>query len=110
MNGENELKRFIERCKSDPELFKQLSEFDVEKWGEEHLPLDVNTDKLIELAGRYEYYFDKTDIVASQCKQLQNFWMFEMENSFVARRYLARIQFQINQGPATLKGIDYYSY
>ena len=36
--------------------------------------------------------------------------MFEMENSFVARRYLARIQLQINQGPATLKGIDYYSY
>ena len=110
MNGENELKRFIERCKSDPELFNQLSEFSVEKWGEEHLPLDVNIEKLIELSCRYKYYFDKSDIVTSQCKHLHSFWMFEMENSFVARRYLARIQLQINQGPTTLKGIDYYSY
>jgi len=110
MNGENELKRFIQRCKSDPELFKQLSEFGVEKWGEEHLPLDIDIDKIIELASRNEYYFDKADIFTCQCKQLQNFWMFEMENSFVARRYLARIQFQISHGDSTLPGIDCYRY
>lgn len=110
MSGESDLKRFIEHTKRDPELARQLAQFGVEKWGDAHLPLDIDISKVIELARSHGYHFDHSDVFRSQCEQLQSFWMFEMENSFVARRYMSRIQLRIHRGRIQLPGIDYYKY
>jgi hypothetical protein len=110
MSGASELKRFIENTKKDPKLAAQLAQFSVEKWGEAHLPLDIDIHEVIELARRHDYHFDQGDVFKSQCEHLQSFWMFEMENSFVARRYMARIQLRIDQGGAQLSAIDYYNH
>ena len=88
----------------------KLAQFSVEKWGEAHLPLDIDIHEVIELARRHDYHFDQGDVFKSQCEHLQSFWMFEMENSFVARRYMARIQLRIDQGGAQLSAIDYYNH
>jgi hypothetical protein len=110
MNGTSELKRFIEHSKRDRELAAELASFGVEKWGDSHLPLDINIPKVIELAQGHGYHFDQCDVLESQCEHLQAFWMFEMENSFVARRYMARIQLTIHHGSKQLPAIDYYNY
>jgi hypothetical protein len=110
MSGASELKRFIEHTKKDPELAAKLAQFSVEKWGESHLPLDIDIPEVIELARRRGYHFDNGDVIKSQCEHLQSFWMFEMENSFVARRYMARIQLRIDQGGAQPPAIDYYKH
>jgi hypothetical protein len=110
MNGESELKRFIEHTKKDPALATKLANFGVEKWGEAHLPLDIDISKVIELARLHGYHFDQSDVFRSQCEHLQTFWMFEMENSFVARRYMARIQLRIDRGTTPPPAIDYYTY
>jgi hypothetical protein len=109
MNGESELKRFIEHTKKDPALATKLANFGVEKWGEAHLPLDIDISKVIELARLHGYHFDQSDVFRSQCEHLQSFWMFEMENSFVARRYMASIQLQIDRGSTRFPTIDYYN-
>ena len=36
--------------------------------------------------------------------------MFEMENSFVARRFMARIQLRIDRASTETQEIDYYRY
>jgi len=110
MSGASELKRFIERTKQDLALAAELAHFGVEKWGDAHLPLDIDIQKVIELAHLHGYHFDQSDVFRSQCEHLQSFWMFEMENSFVARRYMARIQLRIDQGRTQLPVIDYYNY
>ncbi|WP_158217018.1 Nif11-like leader peptide family natural product precursor [Synechococcus sp. 8F6] len=109
MNGASELKRFIEHKKKDPALAAQLAQFGVDQWGEAHLPLDIDIHKLIELARLHGFHFDESDVFKSQCEHLQSFWMFEMENSFVARRYMARIQLHIDKGNTRLSEIDYYN-
>ena len=109
MNGARELKRFIEHTKKDPALAAQLAQFGVDQWGEAHLPLDIDIHKLIELARLHGFHFDESDVFKSQCEHLQSFWMFEMENSFVARRYMARIQLHIDKGNTRLSEIDYYN-
>ena len=108
MSGVSELKRFIEHTKNDPALAAQLAQFGVDQWGEAHLPLDIDIDKVIELAQLHGYHFDESDVFKSQCEHLQSFWMFEMENSFVARRYMTRIQRHIYKGNRRLPDIDYY--
>ena len=109
MSGVSELKRFIEHTKKDPALAAQLAQFGVDQWGEAHLPLDIDIHKLIELARLHGFHFDESDVFKSQCEHLQSFWMFEMENSFVARRYMARIQLHIDKGNTRLSEIDYYN-
>ena len=109
MNGASELKRFIEHTIKDPALAAQLAQFGVDQWGEAHLPLDIDIHKLIELARLHGFHFDESDVFKSQCEHLQSFWMFEMENSFVARRYMARIQLHIDKGNTRLSEIDYYN-
>jgi hypothetical protein len=110
MSGASELKRFIDHTKKDPELAAKLAQFGVDQWGEAHLPLDIDIHKVIELARLHGYQFDQNDVFKSQCEHLQSFWMFEMENSFVARRYMARIQLRIDRGTTPLPAIDYYTY
>jgi len=109
MNGASELKRFIEHTKKDQALAAQLAQFGVDQWGEAHLPLDIDIHKLIELARLHGFHFDESDVFKSQCEHLQSFWMFEMENSFVARRYMARIQLHIDKGNTRLSETGYYN-
>jgi hypothetical protein len=46
--------------------------------------------------------------VASQCRHLERFASFEMENAVVARRYMARIQLQVDRGGKPEAPISYY--
>ena len=109
MSGVSELKRFIEHTRKDSALAAQLAQFGVDQWAAAHLPLDIDIQKVIELARLHGYHFDESDVFKSQCEHLQSFWMFEMENSFVARRYMARIQLHIDKGNTRLSEIDYYN-
>ena len=110
MRGTSELKRFIEHSKKDPALAAQLAQFGVEQWGDEHLPVDIDIAKVIELAQDRGYNFDQSDVLKSQCEHLHSFWMLEMENSFVARRFMARIQLRIDQASTETQEIDDYRY
>lgn len=110
MTGLSDLERFIEFAKADPDVSAQLSDCSVEKWGDAHLPLDIDLDKVIQLAARLGFTFERSDVISSQCKHLQEFSLFEMENSFVARRYLARVQMQLGRGGVVIPEIDYYRY
>lgn len=110
MAGWRDLERFIERAKGDPDVASQLSDCSVDQWGDSHLPLDIDLQRVIDLAAGYGYLFERSDVIASQCRHLQDFSLFEMENSFVARRYLSRIQMQLERDGALLPGIDYYRY
>ena len=110
MRGTSELKRFIEHSKNDPALAAQLAQSVVEQWGDEHLPVDIDIAKVIELAQDRGYNFDQSDVLKSQCEHLHSFLMFEMENSFVARRFMARIQLRIDQASTETQEIDDYRY
>jgi len=102
----NELEAFIAEARQNPDLQAQLQDCSLEKWGESHTPLDVDPLKVIEVAKRAGFNISAADIFFAQCQQLDNFWRFEMENAFVARRTLSRIQMQISGVNDTL---DYYS-
>ena len=108
MNGVEQLTAFLARVRSDAELQQQLAAFHVELWGDAHLPLDIDLDAVIALASEIGFHFDRADVVASQCRHLERFASFEMENSVVARRYLARIQLQIDRGGEPEAPIHYY--
>ena len=108
MNGSDRLTAFLSRVRSDPELQRRLSTFQVEKWGEAHLPLDIDLDAVIALAAETGFHFDRCDVVASQCQHLERFASFEMENAFVARRYMARIQLQVERDGQPEEPLSYY--
>ena len=103
----NELEAFIAKARQNPELQAQLKDCSLEKWGDQHTPLDVDPSKVIEVAKRAGFTISEADILLAQCQQLNNFWRFEMENAFVARRSLARIQMQVL---GSNDAIDYYSF
>ena len=102
-----ELKTFIEEAKKDSYLRKQLEGCSVDSWGASHTPIDVDPQKVVEVALAAGYTIGIGDVVAAQCQQLEEFWTFEMENSFVARRSLARLQLTIS---GNSKSINYYGY
>jgi len=102
-----ELKNFIEQAKKDGHLRKQLEGCSVDSWGASHTPIDVDPKKVVEVALAAGYAIEIGDVVAAQCQQLEQFWRFEMENSFVARRSLARLQVTIS---GSRKTINYYGY
>ena len=108
MSGAEQLTAFLVRVRSDSELQQQLAQFHVELWGDAHLPLDIDLDAVIALASEIGFRFDRADVVTSQCRHLERFASFEMENSVVARRYLARIQLQIDRGGEPEAPIHYY--
>ncbi|KZR62063.1 Nif11-like leader peptide family natural product precursor [Prochlorococcus sp. MIT 1303] len=102
-----ELEAFIAEARLNPDLQAQLKDCALEKWGDQHTPLDVDPSKVIEVATRAGFTISEADILFAQCQQLNNFWRFEMENAFVARRSLARIQMQVL---GSNDAIDYYSF
>ena len=102
----SELEAFIAEARRNPDLQAQLKDCSLEQWGDQHTPLDVDTAQVIEVAKRAGFNISEADIVLAQCQQLNNFWRFEMENAFVARRTLARIQMQIS---GSNNSLDYYS-
>ena len=102
----SELEAFIAEARRNPDLQARLKDCSLEKWGDQHTPLDVDTSKVIEVAKRAGYNLSEADIFLAQCQQLDDFWRFEMENAFVARRTLAKIQMQII---GSNDSIDYYS-
>ncbi len=108
MNGAEQLTAFLARVRSDTELQQQLAAFRVEQWGDAHLPLDIDLDAVIALASDIGFQFDRADVVASQCRHLERFASFEMENAVVARRYMARIQLQVDRGGKPEAPISYY--
>ena len=83
---------FIAKAKNDPSLQAKLSSCALEKWGDKHTPLDIDHKKVIDIAREEGFEISLHDLIRAQCDQLSKFWMFEMENSFVGRRSLARIQ------------------
>ena len=108
MSGAEQLTAFLTRVRSDAELQKQLAAFHVELWGDAHLPLDIDLEAVIALAAEIGFNFDRADVVASQCSHLERFASFEMENAVVARRYLARIQLQVDWGGKPEEPLSYY--
>ena len=103
----NQLSEFIAEARSNPKLQKALESCSLELWGESHTPLDVDLDIVLDVARGAGYELTRQDLIAAQCEHLNRFWRFEMENSFVARRYLSRVQYQVSSGWPI---IDYYEY
>ena len=91
-----QVEAFIAKAKEDPNLQAKLSSCALEKWGDKHTPLDIDHKKVIDIAREEGYEISFHDLVRAQCDQLSRFWMFEMENSFVGRRSLARIQISVS--------------
>ena len=108
MSGQKQLLAFLSKVRSDVQLQQQLAEFRVEQWGDTHLPLDIDLDAVISLASASGFHFDRADVVVCQCRQLERFASFEMENAVVARRYLARIQMQVDRGGTPEEPLSYY--
>ncbi|WP_170951752.1 Nif11-like leader peptide family natural product precursor [Synechococcus sp. GEYO] len=108
MTGAEQLAAFLAKVRSDAELQQQLATFHVELWGDAHLPLDIDLDAVIALASEIGFHFDRADVVASQCSHLERFAAFEIENAIVARRYLARIQLQVDRGGKPEEPLSYY--
>jgi hypothetical protein len=103
-----QVEAFIEKAKKDPNLQAKLSSCALEKWGDKHTPLDIDHKKVIDIAREEGYEISLHDLIRAQCDQLSKFWMFEMENSFVGRRSLARIQMSTSIKPATGGCYGYY--
>jgi hypothetical protein len=97
--SQRSLEAFIAQARLDPALQQQLDDCSVEQWGDTHLPLDIDARKVMAVAAAHGFEFSFNDVVRAQCQKLSEFWRFEMENSFVARRSLSLIQYQIS-GPA----------
>ena len=107
MGPMNSVESFIELARQDQDLKSRLADCSIEKWGSEHLPLDVDLEKVLSIAHDYGFSFTRHDIIQSQCRKLAEFWQFEMGNAFVARRTLDHIQYQL---APDLSDIDYYEY
>jgi hypothetical protein len=101
----NRLAEFIAEARRNLRLQKELEGCSLELWGDCHTPLDVDMDRILDVARRAGYELTRQDLIVAQCDQLNQFWRFEMENSFVARRYLSRVQYQLS---SDLLEIDYY--
>ena len=101
------LAEFIAEARRNPRLQKELEGCSLELWGDYHTPLDVDMDRILDVARVAGYDITRQDLIAAQCEQLNQFWRFEMENSFVARRYLSRVQYQVSSDWPI---IDYYEY
>ena len=98
--------KFIAAARQNPEIQRELEGCSLEDWGDAHTPLDIDQQRVIDVARRAGFSLTRKDLIEAQCKQLNQFWRFEMENSFVARRYLARVQYQLS---GDVPAVDYYS-
>ncbi|HGY5549572.1 MAG: hypothetical protein AB8A40_06080 [Prochlorococcus sp.] len=93
----NDLPAFIDFARNTPEVLSELQGCSIEKWGDAHTPLDVDSKLVIEVARRHGYEISISDIYAAQCASLDKFWTDEIENGIVARRSLSRIQMNVFQ-------------
>ena len=100
------LSDFIAAARQDSQLQQELQGCSLESWGDGYTPLDIDENRVIEVAQRAGFAISRQDIIKAQCEHLDKFWRFEMENSFVARRYLARVQYHLS---TSIPDIDYYS-
>lgn len=103
----NSIESFIKLAQQDQSLKSRLADCSIENWGSEHLPLDVDLEKVLSIASDYGFNFTRHDIIQSQCRKLAEFWQFEMGNAFVARRTLGYIQYQLS---TDVGDVDYYEY
>ena len=103
----SQLKEFILEARQNPILREKLEGCSVDQWGDSHTPLDVDPYKVIDVARGAGYMITLQDIFKAQCEQLAQFWRFEMENSFVARRSLAKLQLCVSNDN---KDLGYYYY
>lgn len=103
----SQLKEFILEARQNPILREKLEGCSVDQWGDSHTPLDVDPYKVIDVARGAGYVITLQDIFKAQCEQLAQFWRFEMENSFVARRSLAKLQLSLSDESGS---VDYYTY
>ena len=95
MHQRNVVEQFIAFARTDAGAMAKLSDCQITDWGDGHLPLDIDLAKVIAVAEEYGFQLSFNDIIHTQCNKLSEFWQFEMENSFVARRSMAIIQYQI---------------
>ena len=102
----SQLAEFIAVARKSPEIQKQLEGCSLDDWGDAHTPLDIDQQRVIDVAHAAGFVISRKDLIQAQCEQLNQFWRFEMENSFVARRYLARVQYQLS---GDVPAVDYYS-
>jgi len=102
----SQLAEFIAVARKSPEIQKQLEGCSLDDWGDAHTPLDIDQQRVIDVARAAGFAISRKDLIQAQCEQLNQFWRFEMENSFVARRYLARVQYQLS---GDVPAVDYYS-
>lgn len=107
MDPENSVESFIQLARQSLEIQSRLADCSIDLWGSEHLPLDVDLAKVLAVASEYGFSLSEQDVIQSQCKKLAEFWQFEMDNAFVARRTLNHIQYQLS---ASVVDIDYYEY
>ena len=107
MESMKTVESFIKLARQDQDLRSRLADCSVDNWGSEHLPLDVDLEKVLSIASDYGFSFTHHDIIQSQCRKLAEFWQFEMGNAFVARRSLGYIQYQVS---ADVGDVDYYEY
>ena len=103
----SQLKDFILAARQNPALREKLEGCSIDQWGDSHTPLDVDPYKVIDVAQGAGYMITLQDIFKAQCEQLTQFWRFEMENSFVARRSLAKLQLSLSDESGS---VDYYTY
>lgn len=103
------LEAFIAQARLDEALQQQLDNCSVEHWGDTHLPLDIDAQKVMAVAAAHGFEFSFNDVVRAQCQKLSEFWRFEMENSFVARRSLSLIQYQISGAAGFAPDYGYHS-
>ena len=103
----SQLEDFILAARQNPILREKLEGCSVDQWGDSHTPLDVDPYKVIDVAQGAGYMITLQDIFKAQCEQLTQFWRFEMENSFVARRSLAKLQLSLSDESGS---VDYYTY
>lgn len=107
MESMKSVESFIELARQDQGLKSRLADCAIDSWGSEHLPLDIDLEKVLSVASDYGFSFTRHDIIQSQCGKLAEFWQFEMGNAFVARRSLCCIQYQLSGG---VSDVDYYEY
>ncbi len=68
----------------------------------------LDLDAVIAIAADTGFHLDHSDVEFCQCRHLESFASFEMENAVVARRYLARIQIQVDRVGTPEEPLSYY--
>jgi hypothetical protein len=104
MKPNNQVEQFIEFARTSTDARIRLADCQIDLWEDSHLPVDIDINKVVAVARDYGYRLTLTQIIEMQCKKLSSFWLFEMENAFVARRTMELLQYHIDG----VERINYY--